>query len=150
MTLSTCPAPPLPFSIFTRRRLTLSSQISLVSGWTWRCSQLPGTSLNALLFLGVLDYSPALAASTGSGKTTSPRRETGSYEVWRASVVSDEWMQSPCRINKPHLGPGQPCERQVCLRVVSSQEILQERLQACDRLITCWTGSNVAGDSRAF
>lgn len=39
------------------------------------CSQLPGTSLNALLFLGVLDYSPALAASTGSGKTTSPRRD---------------------------------------------------------------------------
>ena len=147
MTLSICPASALPFSISTRRRLALPSQISVVSGWASLCRQLPGTSLNALLFLGVLDYSPALAASTGSGKTTSPRRER---LVAMKYGVTDEWRQSPCRISKPHLGPGKPCKRHVCLGVVSSQEILQERLQACDRLISCWTGSNVADGSWAF
>lgn len=68
--------PPVqPFRIFTRRRIILPSLVSKGNIWMSCCSQLSGTGLNAQLFLESWIYSSTLAASNGSGKTTSHRRE---------------------------------------------------------------------------
>lgn len=68
--------PPVqPFRILTRRRIILPSLVSKVNIWMSCCSQLSGTGLNAQLFLESWIYSPTLAASNGSGKTSSHKRE---------------------------------------------------------------------------
>lgn len=118
---SKCPAPPhLHPCCHSESSQGRGSSFTVGCRGVWMNVMLhsaPGDCIQHPAPLWVLDYSPALAASSGSGKTTSPSKERLVGMKHGGLIVgTNRWMENPHRMNKPHLGPGQPGKRHLCLK----------------------------------